>query len=541
MAQTLATPGVYIEERKSFPNSVAAIPTAVPAFVGYTEKVVRDGESLINKPVRISSFNEFVKIFGEGFKTGFEIQEVEDSSKGYDFVIDGKYYTVKQEKKARFLLFDGIRLFFENGGSACYIVSVGSYTTTVKESVSKSKTSASSSAKDAKSETQKSEASSKASGGETVKVNEISKKALSDGIKALVAEEEPTMLVIPEAVMLDEGECFGLQQEMLMHCGYKMQNRFALLDVYNGDKPRTYDKNDVATRFREGIGSNFLAYSAAYYPYVNTTVVQKEEVDVKNIVNRDLLNTLLSKEADAIFDNAKKADEAKNEIKKMLDDKADVESLTQTLNTISPSFKKAMEAILKKLNVLPPSSAMAGALSMVDNTRGVWKAPANLSLANVVSPAINLTSEDQEDLNVTVSGKSINAIRSFVGQGTLVWGARTLEGNSQDWKYINVRRTMIFIEQSVKAAAKAYVYEPNTANTWTLVRSMISSFLSTIWKQGGLAGLTAEDAYDVEVGLGSTMTPNDILDGIMNITVKVAITRPAEFIVITFQQKMQQS
>jgi hypothetical protein len=274
---------------------------------------------------------------------------------------------------------------------------------------------------------------------------------------------------------------------------------------------------------------------------VNTTVVQKEEVDVKNIVNRDLLNTLLSKEADAIFDNAKKADEAKNEIKKMLDDKADVESLTQTLNTISPSFKKAMEAILKKLNVLPPSSAMAGALSMVDNTRGVWKAPANLSLANVVSPAINLTSEDQEDLNVTVSGKSINAIRSFVGQGTLVWGARTLEGNSQDWKYINVRRTMIFIEQSVKAAAKAYVYEPNTANTWTLVRSMISSFLSTIWKQGGLAGLTAEDAYDVEVGLGSTMTPNDILDGIMNITVKVAITRPAEFIVITFQQKMQQS
>jgi hypothetical protein len=284
-----------------------------------------------------------------------------------------------------------------------------------------------------------------------------------------------------------------------------------------------------------------LAYSAAYYPYVNTTVVQKEEVDVKNIVNRDLLNTLLSKEADAIFDNAKKADEAKNEIKKMLDDKADVESLTQTLNTISPSFKKAMEAILKKLNVLPPSSAMAGALSMVDNTRGVWKAPANLSLANVVSPAINLTSEDQEDLNVTVSGKSINAIRSFVGQGTLVWGARTLEGNSQDWKYINVRRTMIFIEQSVKAAAKAYVYEPNTANTWTLVRSMISSFLSTIWKQGGLAGLTAEDAYDVEVGLGSTMTPNDILDGIMNITVKVAITRPAEFIVITFQQKMQQS
>jgi len=528
MAQTLATPGVYIEERNAFPNSVASIPTAVPAFIGYTEKVVKSGESLINKPVRISSFSEFVATFGEGFKTPFAIEEVTNIEKGYDFSIDSKYYTVNQEKKQRFLLFDGIRFFFENGGSACYIVSVGAYTS-VEETVSKA-------TKDPK--TGKETAATKDT---EIKANEISKKALSGGVNALIAEEEPTMLVIPEAVMLDEGDCFALQQEMLLHCGLKMRNRFAVLDVYNGNQGRTYDKNDVITRFREGIGSNFLAYSAAYYPYVNTAVVQKEEVDIKNIANLDLLNTLLSKEADAIFDNPKKADEAKNEIKKVLDKNVDIESLTQTLNTISPSFKKVMTAVLRKLNVLPPSSAMAGALSMVDNTRGVWKAPANISLASVVSPAVSLTNEDQEDLNVTVTGKSINAIRSFVGQGTLVWGARTLNGNSQDWKYINVRRTMIFIEQSVKAAAKAYVYEPNTSGTWTLVRSMISSFLTTIWKQGGLAGLTPADAYNVEVGLGSTMTPNDILDGIMNVTVKVAITRPAEFIVITFQQKMQQS
>ncbi len=538
MAQTLATPGVYIEERNSFPNSVAAIPTAVPAFVGYTEKVVKDGESLVHKPVRISSFAEFLSIFGEGFKTGFRIEEIEDPSKGYDFSIDGKNYTIKQDSDARFLLFDGIRMFFDNGGSACYIVSAGSYTSTVKETTSKASGSA---VKDDKTGKENAASSSKTVTKETVKVNEISKKALSDGIKALVAEEEPTMLVIPEAVMLGEGDCFSLQQEMLVHCGFKMKNRFALLDVYNGFKSRTHDKNDVITRFREGIGSNFLAFSAAYYPYVNSAIVQKEEVDVKNIVNVEMLNNLLSKEADLIYDNAKKADEAKNEIKKLLDDKVDIESLTQTINAISPAFKKIMTAVLKKLNVLPPSAAMAGALSMVDNSRGVWKAPANLSLASVVSPVLNLTGEDQEDLNVTVSGKSINAIRSFVGKGTLVWGARTLDGNSQDWRYINVRRTMIFIEQSVKAAAKAYVYEPNNSGTWSLVRSMISSFLTTVWKQGGLAGLTTADAFDVEVGLGSTMTSNDVLDGIMNITVKVAITRPAEFIVITFQQKMQQS
>jgi phage tail sheath protein FI len=100
---------------------------------------------------------------------------------------------------------------------------------------------------------------------------------------------------------------------------------------------------------------------------------------------------------------------------------------------------------------------------------------------------------------------------------------------------------MIYIEQSIKYAAKSYVYEPNTANTWVLVKSMISSFLNTVWKLGGLAGITPSDAYEVEVGLGTTMTPNDILDGVMKITVKVAVTRPAEFIVITFEQKMQQS
>jgi phage tail sheath protein FI len=534
MSQTLATPGVYIEERNAFPNSVASIPTAVPAFVGYTEKVVRDGESLINKPVRISSFAEFVTIFGEGFKTNFEITEVENIEKGFDFSVDGKFYTVKQEQDARFIFFDGIRMFFENGGSACYIVSVGAYTSKVtKTSPGKP------ASKDPK--TGKETPGTPGKSFEQVIVNQISKKALANGITALVAEEEPTMLVIPEAVMLDEADCFALQQEMVLHCGFKMQNRFALLDVYNGYQKRTYDKNDVITRFREGIGSNFLAFSAAYYPYVNAAVIQKEEVDVANIINVELLNTLLSKEADKLYDNAKKADEAKAEIRKVLDKNANLNSLTQTLNTISPAFKKIMSAILRKLNILPPSAAMAGALSMVDNSRGVWKAPANLSLASVVSPVVNLTNEDQEDLNVTVTGKSINAIRSFVGQGTLVWGARTLDGNSQDWKYISVRRTMIFIEQSVKAAAKAYVYEPNTSGTWTLVRSMISSFLTTVWKQGGLAGLTPSDAFNVEVGLGSTMTPNDILDGIMNVTVKVAVTRPAEFIVITFQQKMQES
>ncbi len=184
---------------------------------------------------------------------------------------------------------------------------------------------------------------------------------------------------------------------------------------------------------------------------------------------------------------------------------------------------------------------MAGIYTLVDNTRGVWKAPANVSIASAISPAVNLSYELQEDLNVPLSGKSVNAIRTFTGEGIKVWGARTLDGNSADWRYINVRRTMIMLEESIKNAARAYVFDPNVANTWVNIKSMTGNFLNGIWKRGGLAGATPDEAYSIYVGLGETMTPEDITDGIMRITVLVALIRPAEFIEITFQQQMQKS
>ena len=401
-------------------------------------------------------------------------------------------------------MYDSIRLFFANGGGTCYIISAGSYSVDGKP-------------------------------------NAISKKPLENGINALISESEPTIVVIPEAVMLEEADCFAVQQAMLMHCGGKMKNRFAILDVYNGFLGRTYDETDVITRFREGIGSNFLNFGAVYYPWVYTSVVQADEVSYQNIDNIDELEAALVAEAEGSGADAKRVGEAKLEIEKLGNADANSTSVNQTLNTISPLFRTILSRIRTLQNVLPPSGGMAGVYTMVDNSRGVWKAPANVGFNNVITPAVKMTNEDQEDLNVTVTGKSVNAIRSFPGQGVLIWGARTLDGNSQDWRYVNVRRTLLFIEESVKNAARAYVYEANGASTWSLMRSMISSFLNDLFNQGGLAGLTADQAYEVQVGLGATMTPNDILDGIMRISVKVAISRPAEFIVITFQQKMQES
>jgi len=122
-----------------------------------------------------------------------------------------------------------------------------------------------------------------------------------------------------------------------------------------------------------------------------------------------------------------------------------------------------------------------------------------------------------------------------------VWGARTLDGNSLDWRYISVRRTMIMLEESIRLSTKAYVFDANTAQTWVTIKSMIRNFLAGIWKRGGLAGSSPDDAFSVHVGLGETMTSEDILEGILRVSVFVAVTRPAEFIEITFTQQMQKS
>jgi len=201
--------------------------------------------------------------------------------------------------------------------------------------------------------------------------------------------------------------------------------------------------------------------------------------------------------------------------------------------------KKAIES---KRVILTPSSAMAGVYAKVDSTSGVWKSPANLGLSLVEAPTVKISDREQDALNVHPgTGKSINAIRAFVGKGTLVWGARTLDGNSNEWRYISVRRFFNMVEESVKKATERFVFEPNTANTWIRVQTMIENFLNQQWQDGALAGSKPEDAYYVSVGLNKTMSAQDILEGRMIVEIGMAAVRPAEFIVLRFSHKLQES
>jgi phage tail sheath protein FI len=160
----------------------------------------------------------------------------------------------------------------------------------------------------------------------------------------------------------------------------------------------------------------------------------------------------------------------------------------------------------------------------------------------VIAPVKFITDEEQGDLNIDVNaGKSINAIRAFTGKGVLVWGSRTLAGNDNEWRYVPVRRLFIMVEESVKKASAFAVFEPNVAATWLKVKGMVESYLYSLWERGALAGSKAEQAYFVNIGLGKTMTPQDVLEGRMIVEVGLAAVRPAEFIVLRFMHRLQQA
>jgi len=352
-----------------------------------------------------------------------------------------------------------------------------------------------------------------------------------DAITALEAVDEPTLLVFPDAVLLNDADYGSVVDAALASCN-KTQDRFTLADVRNAVDGGTDDNADVTTNFRARVASNtvdLLKYGAAYFPYVSTNVAFRTS---------DAQVTLAAYNTVTVADDGT---EASAPVAGGAGSTVDNAGLNLKAN--DTAVYAAIQAFLTEAYVtLPPSGAVAGIYARTDRTRGVWKAPANAGLVRVLGPAVSVTNDLQDGLNIdATSGKSVNAIRSFFGKGTLVWGGRTLAGNDNEWRYINVRRFANFVEESVKKATAAFVFESNDANTWVKVRTMIENFLINQWRDGALMGAKPDHAFRVAIGLGQTMSAQDILDGYMIVEVHLAIVRPAEFIVLRFMQKMPQS
>jgi phage tail sheath protein FI len=645
------TPGVYVEELDAFPPSIVGVETAVPVFIGYTDTAEKNGRSVYLQPIRIASMADYAAVFGGAFepkfkltdppaekaladakdaeqKTAKDLQDAKDAlakaadaekaakqddvtaKEGIHNQAQGKVRTaeaaVKSERLGpadvalgnrrftldygtiRHYLYNALRLFYANGGGSCYIVSVGGY-------------------------------------GDA-----ISYQPFKDGLDAVQDLVGPTMLVIPEAVLLTSPDYNKLVTDMLTQCLSK-QDRVAILDIWAPPDFSTKNLDKVVQDFRQGLAavpSAALKYGMAYAPFLRTSIVDPSELDYTNFseledgkpgpiawalldeanrlypdepkpaladksaetkqqgaetksaetkgaetkpegaetksaetkqstapgtqvteaapawlaaMPKDMKLTTKASQIGTSYLSAMAKVEQENKDKKLTRDEywAQVKKINEGLTAQVPALKEIYKAMAAKLGLLPPSAAMAGVFTQNDTLRGVWNAPANVGLNAVIAPMLSFSNKMQENLNMPIDGLAINAIREFVGRGTLVWGARTLDGNSNDWRYIQVRRALIYIEQSVELALNKFVFEPNVGRTWVTVASMVGGFLRGVWQAGGLMGATPNEAFSVQCGLGSTMTAQDVLEGRMIVQIKLQMVRPAEFIVLTFQQQMQ--
>jgi hypothetical protein len=374
------------------------------------------------------------------------------------------------------------------------------------------------------------------------------------------------MLLVPDALLLPPdspakpwiSSAYGeVLSAMLGQCD-ALRDRVAVLDVYGtqyldelpapgADAPGL---DDVIGSFHANVGSTGLSFGMAYFPFLEATVVEKADITFAWFDNTPVdpatgagpLQRLLTwglEETRGLADPLRAQVQAGIDRIGTVTGPADVRALDASLSAALPLLAQMKLAVAARESLLPSAPALAGVMTYVDATRGVWNAPANVSLSAVRAPSFRVDSAQQEAINAPVDGKAVNALREFVGRGTVVWGGRTLDGNSNDYRYIQVRRTLIYIEQSIKAALRQFAFAPNTGQTWAAVTSMVSGFLTTVWSRGGLMGATPAEAFSVQCGLGSTMTGQDILDGYMIVQVTLQMVRPAEFIELTFKQKME--
>lgn len=463
------TPGVYVLEKNSFGSSIVANATAVPMFIGFTEKAVDKigenrpfikGSTSVVEPVLISSALEYAQYFGGADTNGQLLVTCDAGNEAL-----GPYKVSFDADYAPGLLHPSVLNYFGNGGGSCYIVSTGDYTTDIAT---------------------------------------YDPAADLASFEIAIELAEITTLILPtDMIRCGAAKYYDIATKLVTSCAAGDKKKyFSILDVVPTDpNSSVYDSAD-SVAYRVGMVSDSTSYAAAYFPYLKSLTAYSYA---------DITKVKL---------NGAELDPA----------------------TIPNSTIESVKAFLATNYINMPSSPfMAGIYSKLDNASGVWTPPANTAPSGVTGPVVNITNTDQQNLNVDgASGKSINAIRSFTGKGTLVWGARTNDGNSLDWRYINVRRLFMAMENDISQALEAYVFKPNVHNTWVEVKTMIESYLFGLYGDGAFAGTTPETSYNVSIGVGETMTDEDVLNGYMRASIQVAPVRPAEFIVLTFSQMIGQ-
>lgn len=575
------TPGVYIQEISTLPASVAPVATAIPGFVGYTnQQAVVDGVTLDNNtPVRIESLLEFEQIFGGPFSELFTVT-IDDPATGET---NPQIAVTTPSGLSPYNLHYHLTMFFENGGGPCYVISVGNYVSPgpTTSDISESELS------DGLDACEEIDEITLLVVPEAIHLDANGRQNINDSMLVQCNKLQDRFAIMdaltdPAETVVTDGDNFrgDVGSDYLKYGAayYPSLKTTIQYDYGDGDVTIVDNRGGAGSGFFNGSNlGNLIDDSATSTAAIATIVIEINDDAPDDVVVIDGVSFTIS----STGNRSDKASDLNGQITTALGTldniiTTGVSTRTVTLTSVTlGAFGNSIPLVynpegteglivsgfaggndttdrllyslvkdkLKEFKlVLYPSAAMAGIFARVDRNRGVWKAPANVSMRLVDEPSKLVTDEQQGSLNVDAdSGKSINVIRKFAKKGIIVWGARTLAGNDNEWRYVPVRRLYIFMEESIEKATEPSVFEPNDAQTWIKLKVMIENFLSKLWREGALAGAKPEDAFFVNVGLGKTMTALDILEGKLIIEVGVAAVRPAEFIILKFMHKLQES
>ncbi|WP_294304341.1 phage tail sheath C-terminal domain-containing protein [uncultured Chryseobacterium sp.] len=558
------TPGVSVQENTRLPYSVSLAESAVPAFIGYTELQPAN----YTKPLKISSLLEYEQYFGKAKKESIRLK---DNEQGVIIIAP----------QAKFLMYYSLQMYFANGGGPCYIVSAGTYasanqgvqksalvtglnmTDTIKEPVLIVFT-------DAVSLTDQDEfydlynlAIAKADDEtknrfallDTYYGNSVT---TSDNLNTIEKFRNKINTTSHAAAYFPHLETvlnytFDETQTPITHMGLQATGQSSAVFYANEIAELDRLKSLASDEISSGSENSFVLADLLDQA-IDVAAKVKETADVKTGLTTAIDNARYLSDAlyDGVIDDFNENtpvfngefEALKTAVLNAKDEKGDADGiiLKDLQASHSVLYNRVKEAIRSLKVILPPSSAMAGVYARVDRMKGPWKAPANISLNGVVAPTEKISDQEQSDLNIHSTGKSVNAIRTFSGKGTLVWGARTLsgkdkkdDGKDNEWKYIQVRRYYDMIRYALSGVLVNFIDEPNISFTWLHARTTLENFLNQQWKDGALAGSIPEEAYQVDVKGDQTKSKT------MNVTVKLALVRPAEFIVLNFSHQLQQS
>lgn len=516
MAEYLS-PGVYVEEFDSGIKPMEGVSTSTAGFVGMTER-----GKLVGVPEFVGSYSEFQRKFGG--------------------------YLPKETYGDRRFLPMAVEQFFANGGSRCFVTRLLGDEGAEKAKLALGNITLS--------------ATSEGAWGNNVVLecmaSPVDKEKLCNiQISVLGSSDKPVQQEAYQNVSVEPSsdDYIGklLEKSLLVDIEIGEGDISPLLEVFASEDKRADGVKDADRPLIRLAGGADCKDGAKPFEGVNADVLKGKDggAGQRSGLNafRDIPEISIIIAPGVVEPSEIQAVVTHCEIMEnrvcILDMPSDVNNVTELqkfrIDNVNSSYAamyhpwiQVFDPLEKKPSYMPPSGAMAGIYARTDNTRGVHKAPANEGIRGCTGLQILFGKPEQDMLNPV----GVNLIRSIQGQSIRVWGARTCSGDAS-WKYINVRRLFIFIEETIRRNTAWAVFEPNDQILWTKVRGTISSFLGTLWRDGALAGGGEGDSYFVNIGKGSTMTDDDILNGRLICVIGVAPVRPAEFVIFRITQIME--